>query len=162
VRANGKGYAVHVRYLAIDLGDKRTGLAVGDSITCAAVPVKVLETPLDALLPVLVREIDAIIGLGPSAMRALVIGLPYNMDGTEGPRAALVRGFGARLEAATKLTVHYHDERLSSDAADKTMARSGLTHKQKKERRDALAAATVLGEFLKAQVSHEQRSDAAE
>jgi putative holliday junction resolvase len=126
-----------VRYLAIDLGDKRTGLAV-----------KVLETPIDRLLPVLVREVDAIVGLGPSESRALVVGLPYNMDGTEGPRAKLVRAFAAKLEAATRLRVEWQDERLSSDAADKKMARSGLTHKQKKERRDALAAAAILQGFL--------------
>jgi putative Holliday junction resolvase len=60
----------------------------------------------------------------------------------------VVRAFAARVEAATRLAVHFQDERLSSDAADTTMARSGLTHKQKKERRDALAAAAILQGFL--------------
>ena len=77
-----------------------------------------------------------------------LVGLPLNMDGSEGPSAAKVRVFIDQLAEATKLTVHAFDERLTSAAADEQMAQSGLTHKQKKARRDALAAAAILRGFL--------------
>lgn len=139
------------RYIGIDLGDKRTGIALGDSITRLATPVKVLEIPItqdqgSALLNALCREIDALVG---KSACELVLGLPLNMDDSEGPRAKLARGWGERLTTATGRIVHFQDERLSSVDADWQMAQSGLTHKQKKERRDAIAAAAILGDFLR-------------
>jgi putative Holliday junction resolvase len=80
----------------------------------------------------------------------IVIGLPLNMDdASEGPQAKKVRVFGERVASMTGLEVRYQDERLTSVQADWKMSQSGLTHKQKKSRRDALAAAAVLEEFLR-------------
>ena len=140
-----------MRYLAIDLGDKRTGLALGDGETRLATPMGVVEIPLArsdgaALLEALAGEIDE--QIGEDAPAELVVGLPLNMDGSEGPRAALVRAFADRLERRTGRRVHLHDERLTSVDADWAMAGSGLTHGQKKSRRDALAAAAILRSFL--------------
>lgn len=70
------------------------------------------------------------------------------MDGSEGQRAKLVRAWADRIAARTGWPVELFDERLTSSAADAKMARSGLTHKQKKERRDAIAAAAILQGFL--------------
>jgi len=132
-----------VRYLCIDLGDKRTGLASGDNVTRLVSPVGILEAPRGpALLDAVVKAINT------HAPDALVIGLPLNMDGTEGDRARIAREFAAELQSRTGLTIHFQDERLTSDAADARMARSGRTHKQKKRLRDALAAAEVLRDFL--------------
>jgi putative holliday junction resolvase len=133
------------RYLCIDLGEKRTGLAVGDDVTGIVSPLEVIQTGAASERDRLIAQ--AIDGQGPDA---LVVGLPINMDGTEGPAAKKVRAFGGSLSRRCKLPVHYADERLSSAAADEQMARSGLTHKGKKERRDALAAAAVLRAFLAA------------
>ena len=140
-----------VRYLAIDLGDKRTGLAVGDSVTTVVAPAGLVEVSVgeragEALLEALCRAIDEQIGSGSRA--DLVIGLPLNMDGSEGPRAKLVREFASRLAARTGRAVHFQDERLTSSEADWSMARSGLTRGQKKQRRDQLAAAAILRDFL--------------
>jgi putative Holliday junction resolvase len=133
------------RYLAIDLGDKRTGLAVGDDGMHIASPVGVIEASTDAMrLDAIASAIDE---HGPDA---LVLGLPLNMDGSEGPRAKLTRAFAARLEARFNLPVHMADERQTSEKANRQMARSGLTHGQKKRRRDALAAAAMLQRFLDA------------
>jgi putative Holliday junction resolvase len=79
-----------------------------------------------------------------------VVGLPLNMDGTEGPRARVVRAFAERLRTRTGRSLHYQDERLTSAEADWAMSRTGMTHQQKKERRDALAAAAILRDFLEA------------
>ncbi len=141
------------RYLAIDLGDKRTGLAVGDRLTGVVTPLHTLEVPItdragEALLLAIARAIDE--QFSPHAHVELVIGLPFNMDGTEGPRAKGVRTFAARIAASLSppRTIHFQDERLTSVDADWQMARSGRTHKDKKNIRDALAAATLLRDFL--------------
>src|SRR5262245_17523600 len=134
-----------MRYLAIDLGEKRTGLAVGDSQTRLVSPLGVLEIPAasnggQALLDALATAAEE--QLGPASGRAggrIIIGLPLNMDGTEGPRAASVRAFAARISGRVGHPVLFQDERLSSADADWAMSRSGLTRKQKKVRRDALA-----------------------
>src|SRR5690606_34893250 len=82
------------------------------------------------------------------AAEALVLGLPLNMDGTLGPAAEKTQAFAETLLEATGLDVYLVDERLSSAAADEAMARSGLTHGQKKARRDALAAAAILRAYF--------------
>lgn len=132
-----------LRYLCIDLGDKRTGLASGDDVTRFVSPLLVLEIRRGpALVDAAAKAVAA------HAPDALVIGLPLNMDGTEGDRAKIVRAFAAELEERTGLPVHLQDERLTSDAADAAMARSGRTHRQKKRLRDALAAAEILRDYL--------------
>ena len=138
-----------MRALSIDLGDKRTGLALGDSITGIASPAGVLEIPIDRaggdeLLDALTKRVDDEL----SASDTLVLGLPLNMDGTEGLRAKLVRAFARRLAERTRRDVVLVDERKTSQAADERMARSGLTHGQKKARRDAIAAAEILRALL--------------
>lgn len=173
-----------MRFVAIDLGDKRTGIAVGDLITRLASPVTVIECPIDRaggddLLSLIAREIESLIGrpsprpssaapsthntqpappsswgkptissTTPLSTGGLIVGLPINMDGSEGQRAKLVRAWAERIAARTGWPVELFDERLTSSAADAKMARSGLTHKQKKERRDAIAAAAILQGFL--------------
>ncbi|HRQ73908.1 MAG TPA: Holliday junction resolvase RuvX [Phycisphaerales bacterium] len=152
-----------MRYLCIDLGDRRTGLAVGDDTTRIASPVGVLETSIDtrggiALLDAIERATQEHLGAGDE----IVLGLPLNMDGTDGPRAALVRAFAGRIAVRTGRTVHLYDERLSTASADWSMARTGMTHRQKKERRDALAAAAILKEFLAAGAAGSTESPAGE
>lgn len=132
-----------MRYLAIDPGGKRMGLAVGNDVTRTATPLDVVEAGHDdARLQALAAAID---DQGPDA---LVVGLPLNMDGSEGPAAKSARRFGELCAQRFKLPVVYVDERLSSDTADQQMARTGLTHGQKKARRDALAAAAILRRLL--------------
>jgi len=141
-----------MRYLAIDLGDKRTGLALGDTFTRIASPVDLIEVGKAddqgrSLVRALVDKIAEHLG-PPSAGVGLVFGLPLNMDGSEGPASKNVRMFAAAVLVSAPYAVHFQDERLTSVDADWTMARSGLSHAQKKARRDALAAATILRDFL--------------
>jgi len=138
-----------MRYLGIDLGDRRTGLALGDSITRTALPAGVIEVPIErrdgeALLEAIIESIRSHLG----STGELVVGLPLNMDGTQGPRAASARAFGQKIGERAMMRVHFQDERLSTASADWSMARSGLTRGQKKARRDAIAAAEILREFL--------------
>jgi len=155
-----------MRYLAIDLGDKRTGLAVGDDVTGIVSPLDVVEVPLEreggaALLEALAARVQEQWGEarrheGTEAQRGeLVLGLPLNMDGSEGPRAKLVRAFAERLRERIGLRVHLHDERQTTDEAHRVIsewARFGAraSRKQRKQQRDAIAATIILEDFLRA------------
>ena len=134
------------RFLAVDVGGKRTGLALGDTLTRMAMPVQVLHVPRG---PALLEAVAA--AVREHAPDAIVMGLPLNMDGTEGPAVTQARAFAAEVQGRTGLTVHLQDERLTSFEADQRMARSGRTHGQKKDLRDALAAAALLEDFLRTQ-----------
>ncbi len=132
-----------MRFLAIDLGEKRTGLATGDDDTGLVTQGGVLVVPRgEELIDALLRKIDE------HAPDAIVIGLPLNMDGSAGPQAKLVRAFGAALAERCSVPIEFQDERLTSFAADQQMARTGRTHRQKKGLRDALAAAEILRDYL--------------
>jgi len=134
-----------MRLLGVDLGDKRTGLALADTRVGLVEPLRVVERPIDPPQRLLDALAEAVDEFEPDC---LVLGLPVNMDGTEGPRAKVVRVFAGALSERVGAPVSFHDERLSSAQADWEMARSGLTRGKKKERRDALAAAAILRSFL--------------
>lgn len=141
-----RGYALIImRYLAIDPGRKRTGLAVGDDETNIVTPIGTVHHGSDAERLNGLRQ--AVIEQEPDE---LVVGLPLNMDDSEGPAARQAQSLGDQLRDALELPVHLHDERLSSYQADQQMNQTGLTHAQKKARRDALAAAAILRDFLQA------------
>lgn len=132
-----------MRYLAIDPGGKRTGVAVGDDVTRIATPAgAIVTTNADERLRQLERMIRE------HEPHELVLGLPLNADGSEGPSAKHAREFAAQLQERFKLPVRLVDERLSSYAADQKMNQSGLSHGQKKSRRDALAAMMILQGFF--------------
>jgi putative Holliday junction resolvase len=130
-----------MRYLAVDHGEKRTGLAICDRDENLASPLKVLtgQAELIAQIVKVAKEEN---------IEAIIVGLPLNMDSTEGPRAKSVRTFGVALESAAQLPVIYHDERLSSFDAEKKLAGLDLTRKKKKKHLDAVAAASILESFL--------------
>ena len=139
-----------MRIFAIDLGDQRTGLALGDDITNIASPAGLIEIPItrndgQALLDEILRQLLANTG---GLDTAVLIGMPLNMDDTEGPRAKLVRVYAQRIANAMNLPIVLVDERRTSIAANARMAQTGLTHKQKKKRRDAIAAATIAQSYL--------------
>jgi putative holliday junction resolvase len=131
-----------MRYLAIDFGQRRTGLAVGDDRTAIATPLAVLEESnpqrLLALIAQAAQEQEA---------AALVVGLPLNMDDSAGPAAQAARKLAEQLGRQTKLPIHLVDERLTSFAAEELLRGQDLTHGKKKARRDAVAAATILQQF---------------
>lgn len=132
-----------MRYLAIDHGDKRTGLAICDASETLVSPHSVIETGNERQL--LTRVLAVI---QQERIEAVVIGLPFNMDGTEGPRAKKVRHFASLLNQAISCPILFHDERLSSFEAEHLSVDLELTRKKKKKRLDAIAAAAILNSFL--------------
>ncbi len=130
-----------MRFLCIDLGDKRTGLAVCDDNETIASPVGVIESGKS-----LYDEITGAVERYQA--QALVFGLPLNMDGSENERTVQTRRFAEEIKDKTNLPIFFQDERLSSFAAQKKLSQTGLTHKKKKDRIDAIAAADILREFI--------------
>jgi putative Holliday junction resolvase len=132
-----------VRYLAIDIGARRTGFAVGERELAFVQPLKVVEHANEAEMIVAVEQMTA--EHGPDA---LVIGLPLNMDDSEGPAAKAARRLAESIGERCRLPIHLQDERLTSFEADARMARSGRTHAGKKRIRDAIAAAALLEDYF--------------
>lgn len=133
-----------MRFLAFDIGERRTGVAAGDDIIRLVQPIEVIEAPRG---PQLLARLSRL--LDEHAPDAVVVGLPLNMDGSDGPAAVAMRAFARDLAQRVSIPVHLQDERLTSSDADARMARSGRTHAQKKALRDALAAAAILEDFLR-------------
>lgn len=132
-----------MRYLAIDHGQKRSGLAISDASETLVSPYAVIETAnQQELLRRILKIIDA------EQIEAVVIGLPLNMNGSEGPRAKNVHQFASTLEKKTDTPVFLQDERLSSFEANCLSQELNLTRKKKKKRLDAIAAAAILRAFI--------------
>lgn len=138
-----------MRLFCIDLGDRRTGLALGDTVTRLATPAGVIETPirLDSG-ETLLRDIERAWRDRAGTDAGIIMGLPLHADGSESPRSKVARDMARRLGERTGREIALHDERRSTIAADERMARTGLTHAQKKRRRDAIAAAAILQAYL--------------
>jgi putative holliday junction resolvase len=137
-----------MRTLAIDLGTRRVGLALSDEGGKFATPYDVLEvTAADALMYRISTVVER------EGVERLVVGLPLNMDDTLGPAARQTIAWGKDLAAHTGKPVLFVDERLSSFAAEQSLTerkRRGerISRQQKKERLDAIAAASFLQAFL--------------
>jgi len=130
-----------MRYLAIDYGDKRTGLAICDAGETIVSPLKVIHGQKD-LLKKITDIVDA------EKVEAVVLGLPLNMDDSQGPQAKLVLKFADRLKANVDIPLHFQDERLSTFSAEEKLAAADFTRGKKKKRLDAVAAAEILEAFL--------------
>ena len=131
--------------LAIDHGTKRTGFAAADPLRIAVRP---LETWRGAgMSPELIEHIAVL--LAERDVDTLVLGLPRNMDGSEGPRAAEVRVFGAKLGARFPgLKLEYVDERLTTKAAEELLRESGFHGREARALRDSWSALVILREWL--------------
>jgi putative Holliday junction resolvase len=130
-----------MRYLAIDYGDKHTGLAICDPAETIASPLVVIEGQKG-----LIKKITDIVR--SENVDAVVIGLPLNMDDSQGFRAKQVFQFAEQLKAHLQVPIHFQDERLSSFSAEGKLAPAEFTRKKKKKRIDAIAAAEILETFL--------------
>ena len=132
------------RRLGIDFGAKRTGLSISDPAGTMAFPLATLPTGenLEPLLEAIVRIATEY------EVGELIVGLPLNMDGTEGRQARRTRSFGAALAKRSGLKVAFWDERLSSRAADELLSGADLTRKKKRARIDRIAAQILLQGYL--------------
>ncbi|RME36144.1 MAG: Holliday junction resolvase RuvX, partial [Planctomycetota bacterium] len=135
-----------MRFVGVDVGGKRIGLAVGEEETGVAVPLRIVSARDDPDADAR-AVLEAVRNHDPDAF---VVGLPLNMDGSEGGQANLARSFGAVLARLSGKEVFYFDERLSSQAADELLQPAGFTRARHRARQDAVAAQVILQGFLDA------------
>ncbi len=130
-----------MRYLAIDYGTKRTGLAICDSAETIASPLAVIQGQKELL-----KKIAEVVET--ENVEAVVLGLPLNMTGSESAQTRLVLKFAEQLKEHLHIPVHLQDERLSSFSAEEKLASAKLTKEKMRKRLDAVAAAEILEAFL--------------
>lgn len=135
------------RIVALDHGTRRIGVAVGDTETSMAFARPALLRRSTA------RDVQAVREMVDHERAAtVVIGLPRNMDGSEGPQAAAAREFGERLVAAG-VDVAYEDERLTSWEAAERLAAAGRRPTRRSGEIDSAAARLILQQYLDARRS---------
>jgi putative holliday junction resolvase len=135
-----------MRYLAIDFGTRRMGVAVSDELKVIAQPLEFIPSePYAAFLDRL-RQI-----LAEKQVERIIVGMPRNMDGTYGPAAEKVREFVAALGRDVAVPIHTLDERLTSVQANRALVQGRVRREQRKEKVDAIAAAILLQGYLDSQ-----------
>lgn len=133
-----------MRAIALDIGERRIGVAVSDPQMRVATPLTVLDARRVLGDGVPVRQILS----DYDDVGLLVVGLPRSLDGSEGPQAASVRRAAERIAAFVNLPIEYVDERLSSAEASRRMAESGLDERARRGSVDMVAASLFLQAFL--------------
>lgn len=132
-----------MKVMAIDYGDARTGVSISDATGLLAG----FTTVVHGYRQEAVAQEIARLAKAHGAER-IVLGLPRNMDGTEGPRAELCREFGALLKEETGLEVAMWDERRTTVDAHRILTETGNRGKKRKEKVDAVAATLILEGYL--------------
>ncbi|ABL68622.1 MULTISPECIES: Holliday junction resolvase RuvX [Paracoccus] len=123
----------------LDLGTKTIGVAVSDGLRGVASPLTVIRrTKFTADAQALLKIVQ------DRALVGLVLGLPRNMDGSEGPRAQSTRAFARNLERLTPLPITFWDERLSTVAAERALLEGDTSRKRRAEVIDQVAAGYIL------------------
>ncbi|MEY4984693.1 MAG: hypothetical protein RIR62_2959 [Pseudomonadota bacterium] len=138
-----EGFAAALRpnraIAGLDYGDKTIGVAISDLRRMVATPaeiirrVKFTEDAARLMQIVAAREVHG-----------LILGLPLNMDGSEGPRVQSTRAFARNLARLTDLPIFFWDERLSTVAAERALLEADTSRKRRKEVIDAVAAGYIL------------------
>jgi putative Holliday junction resolvase len=142
-----------MKYLGVDPGENRVGLAVSDPDGKLAMPLYVLhldgsQAQVEAIAQVAVEQ----------RAEAIVVGMPYTLRGQVGPAAARVQQQVETLRAHTTLPVHVYDERFSSGIAERVLLEADVSRAGRKLAVDKLAASIMLQSFLDRQSAEERRS----
>jgi putative Holliday junction resolvase len=139
------------RVMALDVGGRRTGVAVSDELGILASPVGFVERndrDRVAFLEIVRRW----------GITHMLVGLPTSMSGREGPQAAEVRAYADALAADLDLPLDYWDERLTTAMAERALLDAGTRRNRRKKQVDAIAAAMILQSYLDAQRGRRWRS----
>ncbi len=138
-----------MKILAVDYGDARTGLAVSDATELLASPLPQIEEKS------MVKAANAVVEASRQHnVGMIVIGLPRNMDGTEGSRAQKTRKMAAIVEQAVDVPVRFWDERRTTVTAAAQLSEAGTFGKKRKEKLDSVSAAVILDSFMAWRKNH--------
>ena len=140
-----------MRFMGIDYGDRRVGVAVSDELMLTAQGAATIENTGEENV---IREIGRL--AREFGAERLVVGLPRNMNGSIGPRGELAMGFARRLGEATGLEVELWDERLTTMFAQRTLLEADVSRKKRKAVVDKMAAALLLQSYMDAQKSRKR------
>ena len=132
-----------MKIMAIDYGDARTGIAVSDLLCSIVGSTTVIHSRNADKTVAQILEL-----IQKNDVAELVVGLPKNMDGSEGPRAELCRAFAQRLEEASGLPVKLWDERRTTVEAHNILSEHNYHGKKRKDTVDAVAASLILEGYL--------------
>jgi putative Holliday junction resolvase len=129
--------------LGLDIGSKRIGIALSDELTITAQPLEVLSAKTSE------QDAKHIVGLvNQYAVSEIVVGMPFNMDGSAGTQAQKVREFIALLSTMISIPVLEWDERLSTVAADRILLEADLSRSKRRKLVDKIAAVLILQGYL--------------
>lgn len=132
-----------MRIMAIDYGDARTGIAISDLLCSLTGSTRVIHGRMQDKLIASIVEITSGSDIGQ-----IVVGLPRNMDGSEGARAELCRQFAEKLGEATGLPIKMWDERWTTVEAHRILSDHNYHGKKRKDTVDAVAASLILEGYL--------------
>ena len=135
-----------MRILGLDFGSKTVGVAVSDGLLLTAQGVETIERKDESKLRKTCARIEEL--LAEYEVTEIVLGLPKNMNNTEGERVEKTKAFGEMLERRTGLPVHYWDERLTTVAAEQILMESGVRRENRKAVIDKVAAGLILQGYL--------------
>ena len=135
-----------MRILGLDFGSKTVGVAVSDGLLLTAQGVETIERKDENKLRKTCARIEELIA--EYEITEIVLGLPKNMNNTEGERVEKTKAFGEMLERRTGLPVHYWDERLTTVAAEQILMESGVRRENRKAVIDKVAAGLILQGYL--------------
>jgi len=127
------------RLLGLDVGTKTIGIALSDVTRSVATPFDTIRRSKFAADAKTIREV-----VEQNQVGGLVIGLPINLDGSEGPRAQSTRAFARNLAAHVEVPIVFWDERLSTAAVERHLIEADVTRKRRAEVVDRMAAAYIL------------------
>lgn len=131
------------RLMGVDYGNVRIGISMSDLLQIIASPFETYQTRSES------EDLEHIAKLAKdNQVETIVIGLPLNMDGTEGDRAEKTREFGEKLCKCVEAKVVYQDERLSSVTAEDILIESGVRREDRKKVIDKLAATIILRTYM--------------
>lgn len=134
------------RIMGLDFGSKTVGVAISDPLLITAQGKEIIRREQENKLRKTCARIEELIK--EYEVGEIVLGLPKNMNGTEGERVEKTMEFKEMLERRTGLTVHMWDERLTTVIADKTMMETGVRRENRKEYVDEIAAMLILQGYL--------------
>ena len=132
-----------LRIMAIDYGDARTGIAISDALCMLTGFTTVIHAYTPDKVAAAIKDLIA-----QHQVTELVMGFPRNMDGTEGPRAALYKEFAAQLEQVTGMKPVMWDERRTTVDAHRILSQNNVRVKKRKNTVDAVAASLILEGYL--------------
>ena len=132
-----------MRTVGVDYGDKRTGLAECDISGLIAGGIGTIsEGGMKKTAQRVAEEAEK------RSCKKIIIGLPKNMDGSEGPRADVIKAFGALLGEMTAIPIDYYDERMTTMVAYRFLGETGTYGKKRKETVDTLSAQIILQNYI--------------